>query len=891
MVSRAEQAMADRDYRSAMVDLKSVLRKNPDDARARWLLAELYLDLGDGASAQKELEWAKRLGVNEDAVVPAFAHALYMQDKFQELLGLQPEGALSQVAAAELEAFRALAHLSGNAIDRAKSSLDAAERHAPTAVRVRYARARILLAQHDIDAALHEVQQLTADVPDFAEGWALLGKLLAGRKDNEAAESAYSRAIALSVSPVNELSQRGVIRAALGKWESAMQDANALRKAVPKHYFGHYLAAAIHYEQGQLGEAQEALERAVELAPQDFASVFLLAYVDTQLGNPERGRQFAERAVAIGPRFIPARKLLALLHLRDRKGAEAESLLRPVVTARPDDYQAKNLLAAALMQQAQVAEAAELLEQVADANPESAEAQLQAGVSALSAGDAARGLIALGRAAELAPDSPEIRSALVGGYLRQQAAEEALRAAQRFVEQNPRSIEGLNMLAATQVAASADVDARSTFGAVLALEPGNPVANRALALLALRDKDSAAANRYLDAALAEHPEDLRLLLLKARTAQIAAEFSQLDEYLERAIEAHPDVPLPRVLRAERWLEQGDPEKALFLLGDLADSRDWGVLSLRGEAYFQLGRLADAKADWESLAQLRPNEVQVQSQLARVYAGLRDHARLAQTVDRILSLAPADKRARVAKARLLLVENKLEEATSILDSESLDADSPDVLAARVDLARLRGDSDVEITLGTQLLALEPTPQRAIELGRAFRRAGREEEADTLLANWLAEHPGDIAVRLELSNVSVASGDYEAAISYLLRVVELEPANLFALNNLAWFLRESDPSKALGFAQRAYEEAPGALAVGDTYAAVLASNGEFAQALRVIGGVIDRAPDSARYRLHRAEIHRAAGDREAALTEVRSLLAGDVSGETQRQAEELLRVLGG
>jgi thioredoxin-like negative regulator of GroEL len=97
--------------------------------------------------------------------------------------------------------------------------------------------------------------------------------------------------------------------------------------------------------------------------------------------------------------------------------------------------------------------------------------------------------------------------------------------------------------------------------------------------------------------------------------------------------------------------------------------------------------------------------------------------------------------------------------------------------------------------------------------------------------------------------------------------------------------------LGFAQRAYEEAPGALAVGDTYAAVLASNGEFAQALRVIGGVIDRAPDSARYRLHRAEIHRAAGDREAALTEVRSLLAGDVSGETQRQAEELLRVLGG
>ena len=40
LVARAEQALLNKDYRAAALDLKAVLQKEPENTRARWLLAE-----------------------------------------------------------------------------------------------------------------------------------------------------------------------------------------------------------------------------------------------------------------------------------------------------------------------------------------------------------------------------------------------------------------------------------------------------------------------------------------------------------------------------------------------------------------------------------------------------------------------------------------------------------------------------------------------------------------------------------------------------------------------------------------------------------------------------------------------------------------------------------
>lgn len=56
-VVRAQELMAAHDYRGAMIELKNALQSRSDHVPARLLLAEVSLQLGDPAAADKELRY------------------------------------------------------------------------------------------------------------------------------------------------------------------------------------------------------------------------------------------------------------------------------------------------------------------------------------------------------------------------------------------------------------------------------------------------------------------------------------------------------------------------------------------------------------------------------------------------------------------------------------------------------------------------------------------------------------------------------------------------------------------------------------------------------------------------------------------------------------------
>ncbi len=62
----AKQAQAKGDTKAAVIDLKNALQKDPENRDARLLLGKLYDEMGDGASAEKELREASRLGESAD---------------------------------------------------------------------------------------------------------------------------------------------------------------------------------------------------------------------------------------------------------------------------------------------------------------------------------------------------------------------------------------------------------------------------------------------------------------------------------------------------------------------------------------------------------------------------------------------------------------------------------------------------------------------------------------------------------------------------------------------------------------------------------------------------------------------------------------------------------
>ena len=74
------------DLRSATIELKNALQKNPNDATTRLLLGRLYLRVGNGAAAEKEIRTAIDLGADAALWRLDFVEALIAQAKFDEAL-------------------------------------------------------------------------------------------------------------------------------------------------------------------------------------------------------------------------------------------------------------------------------------------------------------------------------------------------------------------------------------------------------------------------------------------------------------------------------------------------------------------------------------------------------------------------------------------------------------------------------------------------------------------------------------------------------------------------------------------------------------------------------------------------------------------------------------
>ena len=80
-IARAADFRKKSDIHAAAIELKSALQQEPDNGIARLELGRLYVDIGNGASAEKELERAVKIGEPPAAVALLQTRALLLQAK------------------------------------------------------------------------------------------------------------------------------------------------------------------------------------------------------------------------------------------------------------------------------------------------------------------------------------------------------------------------------------------------------------------------------------------------------------------------------------------------------------------------------------------------------------------------------------------------------------------------------------------------------------------------------------------------------------------------------------------------------------------------------------------------------------------------------------------
>jgi len=543
------------------------------------------------------------------------------------------------------------------------------------------------------------------------------------------------------------------------------------------------LLGEVLLETGDLPGAEQSLRMAVQRGAEGAAEVSLLRALVGQAKFKESLEYADARALPKNPGDTADVSVLrGAAHRGLREPERAVEVYRAALATTPDALDIRTELASTLFALGRQAEGRELVSAVLVDDPNYSPALLLRAGLETAAGDRAAAEATLQQVVEL--ERPN-----------------AARSQRYFLAMAPL-IEVQTQLGKND-AAAANADA------LLALNPGHPLARYAKALVEIAQGDLAGAEQRLEDLVADAPQYWPAHRLLGAINLRQDQLGQAAMYLQAAVNNDPADSAARLQLAELYVRQGNLDAARTLMeGTPGGVRDDVFLAFAAGASQRAGLEEQASELFDRLEQQSPTDIQQLVGLSSVYTAAGEFERAVRVLQS--SNLQGDQNRLMSDYLLALVrvrQGDLESADGLaekLQGEYSQAAWP--LNLRGVIALMRGD-----TAGA----------------RRFIERGLELE------------PRSVASLLNMSRVAVAERDTEGAEGYLRQALEVDPAEPAALLGLAQFsMARRDYAAARALIERAPQSSGRMLAEAD----LLGAEQRFGEAADLFAQVFAAQPSS-------------------------------------------------
>ena len=352
----------------------------------------------------------------------------------------------------------------------------------------------------------------------------------------------------------------------------------------------------------------------------------------------------------------------------------------------------------------------------------------------------------------------------------------------------------------------------------------------------------------LHEALEQNPDHLRTLLRVAQLEYQTGETEKAKERLDAYIDKHADALAPRIALAQFHLREGEPQRALDLVeGQLALNPDnTALMVIVGQGRLAAGRTGDAVEVMKRLVEKQPQSTEAHFLLARAYKAAGDQSGHRTELETILKLSARFQLAKYQLASLATQQGDMTTAKRLAaELKEVAPEDPNVMELEGAIAIRENRPADAVAHFKKAAEIRPYDNVILKLAEAQRLAGDPEGGRATLKGWVEMHPDDVRVRAVLGNMDLTEKRYDAAKEQYAAIVEAEPDNVLALNNLAWLLwNAGDAEGALPYAERAVERAPDNPAVADTAGIVHLRLGNTGRALTLLRKAATRSPGQRR-----------------------------------------------
>ncbi len=843
-IDKAEQYLADGEVRSAVIELKNALQRDPAHVDARIMLGNIYLKAGDAPSAEKEFRRVARLHVAQERWLKEMGHALLLQRKFKEVLEMvQPDADASDNVKADLLIVRGLAYQELGELERAEKIYKESRKLDPENSSSLIAMAQLALKREKREEAVKLVNQVLEKEPDNIRALMIRGDLARQARKLDQAYADFTKIIILNPKHSQARLIRATIRLARGEFAPAAEDLDIVEKQFPNNPAAQYLRALLAFESKDYDKAAELLQLTLRNNPKHVQSQWLYGMTSYVKGDLEIAVEYLSGVVAAMPENIQAVKLLAATRMKLKQSKAAVEVLEQTLVKYPKDPQLMALLGSAYLHSGEQEKGAEMLSKAIAIKPDLAILRTELAMSMLAQGETEEAITELKSAVDLGQGVVQADILLVLSHLQEKDYEKALEASKALEKKMPDSPIPFNLTGLAYLYKGDTEQASKRFNKALAIDPDFFTAEMNLVRIDFANKDREAMERRYKNILSKSEKHLGALLGMADLAAKKGENEAVEKWLKKAYQLNSEQPQPGIALTRYYLNLKKPLKALSFANALSQKfpKNPNVLKAVADVQLAAGEINSAIRNYEILAEQQANAPGVWLMLARAQLMGDEKKNARASLKQALKLKRNFTQARIILAGLELRDRKFDEASRLADviiKNHPELSAGHEISAEVFLNRKQPEKAIEMYL--KGYKAQPSARLATVLARQYSAIGKPEKAVATLNEWLKRESENIAV-LSMLGMQFQSMKQDAkAIDAYEKVYKLAPDNLLVLNNLAWLYQTKGNKEAIILSKKAYELAPETPEIVDTYGWILVKFGEQERGLQILQQAFVSAP---------------------------------------------------
>jgi putative PEP-CTERM system TPR-repeat lipoprotein len=870
--------------------LKKALTENPKDADARYMLGRLYLMTQQGAPAEKEFRAAQSYGMNTPDVANQIGEALLLQRKYKEVLDqVQPTGVDPEHRAAAM-ALRGRAYLGMERLDEAQAAFEAAGELAPRSTTAKIGLARVLVQRRQTDTAMRLVDEALAIDPEATGARILKGEMLRMEKKLEPSLETFNAVLKSNPKQVEALLGRAAALIDLDRDQEAQANIDTALELAPKHPLGLYLNALILTKKQDYAGAKAVLDRAGASLDGYLPAQYLKGATAYAQGNLEQAAAYLGAFVQAVPDNANGRRLLGSTLIRQSRFDEAVKVFEPLLAGENADARVYSLVATAEMGAEDYEAAIAHFRKAISLDPKESLYRTQLAVARIAAGQSDDAVKDLQAAVTADPEAKRPQLLLIRFHLFNKEFDKALGIISRMLKEKPDDPVVLNLRGVTQRAQGKAPEARASFQAALTADPDYLPAAQNLSRMDMQSNNYDAAESRFAEVLKRDPKNEAAMVELARIALARGNRAKAVEWLEKAAAENPKSPVSGLRLIELYRESGDVVKALAtasaLERRLPDNPD--VVEALGRTQLLAGDAVSAVATYNRLNEMAKNNPRVLYALGRAQYMSGDALGARASYEQALKLDPT-----LVPAVLELVnmetangryQNAMEIAAALRDGRP-QMPIGDLLVGHVYVKMGKTGEAIQAFQAAERKI--NSADSALRLYYGYKSVKRPDAAFKALEDWLNKTPEDRQIRRVLASAYMEAGDMQKAIAHHQVLKQQDPGNPMILNNLAWLYQNVGDPRALDEAKRAYELAPDAAVVKDTYGWVLVEKGDVDRGSALLEEASALAPDEQEIQYHLALARAKQGKTEDACALLQTITESGLHFR-QREAVRKLRI---